>query len=418
MPRNRDNLGKQAGYQDPYYLDNSRDPFKPQPWDKIMNVYRDLKAVDFTNSLGTYGTVTKFEVVRQADELSHCLLYLTRSALTVTGGTYARFVDFEGYHMIDHIDIYYETNDLKTITGDQLKTVFYNLDYDYEQRKREAIRVNGGLTTGQRNAKAAASSVIVLDLPVDWINWVNENTHKYFKFCAMPQPLKFDVYLKNLSTLVNTDGTAPVCSITAMQIKCDWFFKPDTPRMTDSNIVNSPVNNPMFGMPGYNFKIVRLEGGSQFFAAGLSTLSVDLRNIRNPGFALIAVIRNVDDIAGTNLASTNYNSLQPWTSYQIKDNGEDITHAYTLQDQQQYLTPRFWPRSLLGTNIIGFPTSMSPKGNIDNSNGEFNLARCNNPTMSIILPSAVTGNGVQVDWWFQTHNIACQTQGNLFVRWK
>src|SRR5574338_592907 len=91
-------------------------------WGVHPNVAFRRRPIDAHNSLQQYGGAELiFKYDQSAWQRGEQHLKVTRSALTGTGGaTFARFVDWEGFAMIDYIDFKYCANLLYHMTGEEL----------------------------------------------------------------------------------------------------------------------------------------------------------------------------------------------------------------------------------------------------------------------------------------------------------
>lgn len=240
--RGRDRLGNNAGIQDEHYLSPDESPFMPQGWDTVTNHYRDQKTLTPEGSIAGFGATTYFKKDRVLDMIGSMRLNITIGALSITGGTFERFVDFAAEAMVDNIYIHYQNYDIARIYGPQMHAINQKLYRTQEQRNNHAALVGGDLTVSERENAARASQNFILEIPVYWFNEIMTKPDLFLPMSGLPHPLEIDVTLRSLTSICNFDGTGTTlaCTISAMTIDTTEYSITDPERYKFTEMIADP----------------------------------------------------------------------------------------------------------------------------------------------------------------------------------
>lgn len=148
----------------------SQDLFAERNWLRSQNYV--IEEFDLTPTVsGNFnpGTQTVVEQDKRADLGGHQELIWTRTQLT--GGTNARYNDWEAAFALEHLDVWYGNRILHSVYGEQI--FFEQLEEDNDQDLvAKAKRQHGLLTQAERvalNTAAGATPVVnKLDLRLPW----------------------------------------------------------------------------------------------------------------------------------------------------------------------------------------------------------------------------------------------------------
>lgn len=183
------------------------------------NKWTEWKEISPDSKDVTYGGYTSFFVPLYPDKMGPVVLAWTQGQLTTTGGTYRRFCDYLGLAAIEKIELRYGPNIVNTQYPDRK---FYNINKYLSQESKdiEASLLAGNLSTAQRNALAAdaAGQRVFLNVPFPFCL----HPDRFQEIRALSTPPEIRVYWKNLGDIVQTDGTAPVSTISNLILKAHW----------------------------------------------------------------------------------------------------------------------------------------------------------------------------------------------------
>lgn len=179
-------------------------------YSRVVSKKQNIKEITFDASiptLGSDGAMYSVKIPKEGDQMITSIdIKAVLSTITTTGGTFRRYVDGVGmYHWI-RLELWSDGELVNTIYAENLDESVQqhnNLDeYAVLQQKL------GIATTAVRNAASAAPQTFFV--PLDEV----------FAIFSQPFPrflcndLELRVYFRGpLSALVETDGTAPVCSL-------------------------------------------------------------------------------------------------------------------------------------------------------------------------------------------------------------
>lgn len=171
--------------------------------------------MDCSDVLPTTQTTQRFtfKTEKNADHFERLWLVFT-VLLTTTGGTYKRLCDGFGLNCIDHIDLRNGTTLVQTIypATETYARITKNLLFEKQQDIFPMVGL--GYTTAERNSLAAGTNTQTFHVPVEFF-WRDDVT-KDVIVPAVANGFIIDVYLKDPSLVVETDGAVPALPTTIL----------------------------------------------------------------------------------------------------------------------------------------------------------------------------------------------------------
>ena len=161
------------------------------------------------------GQALTFETPKNGSRLGKVYLSYSVSALTQTGGSTISLPNYAGYECIDHIDVYYGSNKIQTVTGHQAWLRVYK-SLPVEDIGAIASTSGGGLTLGGRQAVATAPQQFFVELPLFWC----DNTHKYIPIENFTTGITINVYFLPPVQLLQATGTNPTFTYYNSMLYC------------------------------------------------------------------------------------------------------------------------------------------------------------------------------------------------------
>ena len=310
-------------------LDPNSNMFAPEMWSKQVNQVPEF--TEYTLGTGTpaFGEADNyFDLDKRSTYIGRLELHYQRGAITgITGSTYARFHDWEGYSSIDRIVIEYMNKEVLTFRGTELQ-LYALTAKDQEWRTREAHMQHGHLTEQERNvlgtgAEATATGVwTVVDL-----NMPFAQARKEIPIYTLPNKIRIHVYFKNLINCIQSDGSGtPACTINTMVLRAHMDHLPTS--------VQVQLNNQIM-TSGYaiHVKTAEYHLNESYTATdptvGDQTWTLNIRNIKNYCYAIIIMIRPQTSVqpAALSNALDLQNYILP-SSWWLEDGGSAITKTF------------------------------------------------------------------------------------------
>lgn len=188
-------------------------------WTTVDNFAFRRRRLDPIGAPVQYGSQATFRLDRSAFLRGPMQLVLRRTGLTQPTGTisntnYNCFVDYEGFAMINTIEIWHGQNKVQTVTGEQLYIDYIKNMDQWEQMAAEQLiygrmplgPLNGGpFTSGAFTRVDAAQETRELYINLRKI-WFTANPRKYLLCTATATEVEVRVTLRNLSEITQSTG--------------------------------------------------------------------------------------------------------------------------------------------------------------------------------------------------------------------
>ena len=272
------------------------------------------------NTTGTWSSYSQVILTPDAlpDVCDQFTLVLNLSAITKTGGTYASFVN-DGSFLTKMIEVRVGANLITTLYPESwyLGPVLH-LSTEDKLRYLPAI---GNATQANRRTAASSAQTISIDIPVPFVNMQGWNVKAH-----SGQQLDIKVYHADLTTVVQTDGTAPACTINSVQLLVSGRNY-----LNQHNLINTVLAGRKMGHVDQRF----LDPIQQSFVlpSGSAQYTVQLTNMAGLYSHLLFVVR-----ASSNLGTPLGNSPDTFAalaSYTMLDSAGNIilpqtSSAYAL----------------------------------------------------------------------------------------
>lgn len=365
-------------------------PWLPRKWRVTINHIIDRRDVA-PESSGQPGGSTVYKWPKIAEKVTKIQVMTTHAALAQTGGTYVCFEDFAGFDEIDHVDISYAGNPLQTIYGLQMY-IWHRLHKRQDKQDAEAVLVGGNMTQAERITAAASAQKFYVDIPA----FFTYETHSSFPLLVLAEEIRFEVFYKQLSQVVNSDaslGNVTGGAITTQALRISFVQN----IKSEKNIINSAVNEGN----GIIFPILDVERQPlNLLQSGNTSFNVKITNAKAPCSYFSFVARKNSKINSTTYGNT-FNQFETVSNWDLMANSDylirNVEHDYNLF----YLNPLYYegpPRD----NIYGSSFSLVPENRYD-CNGSNYFAMQNNPTLDVTMPSAL-GENYYLDAFFFVEN--------------
>lgn len=283
----------------------------------------------------SFGNLVEYAINPESDVLKDLSLVFNISALTTTGGTYRRFVNDASF-WIQRIEYVQGSETLQTIYGDAL-SVFIDAHYSTEEKNRIYQFMNIGSST-QRNTNASSTQTV--EIPM----------YSFIKNCHIPlflcNQIRVRVWLQPLTTIVQTDGTVPTCSINSTYLR---GFARVLDSVEKENMVTQYKKN---GSMQWRFLDARQQIQSPQVSGGTS-YDVQLNSFSGHVSHLFFYVRNQSDV-NTALGNTPDN-FQAWNTFFLKNSaGEIITKWEHESAFNRSIYSVKYIKGDMSTNQIGF----------------------------------------------------------------
>lgn len=263
---------------DAFYGHQGFDPahslFHYNGWGTTTNFAFRRRPLDTIGSALKYGHSATFRFDRSAFMRGPAQLYIKRSALSQPEDEdeYNCFVDFEGFAMLDRVEVWHGQNLIQRVPGE----VLY-LDYlkhkNLEQQRATDRLVNGNKSIAERRALATGTAELWIDLRRLWFTG---NPKQYFICSATASELEVRVFLNPLASIVQKSASAnavPEATILTGQLyTLDVHVEDD-----EKDYLLSRTVDPK----GLNYKFIDYEVQlNQGIPHGQSQYSIQLQNLK------------------------------------------------------------------------------------------------------------------------------------------
>jgi hypothetical protein len=211
--------------QDAFYTQPQFSPshsmFVYDGWTTMTNMAFRRRRLDAIGAPLNYGSTATYRLDRSAFMRGPLQLNIRRTPLTQPGGTvnntnYNCFVDFEGFAMIQSIEVWHGQNLVQRVTGEMLYHDFLkNMDEQEQNAVCELVHgqmplgptVAGAITDGARTRVDAAQQTRELFINLRKL-WFTANPRKYLLCTATATEVEIRITLRNLSEITQSTGVA------------------------------------------------------------------------------------------------------------------------------------------------------------------------------------------------------------------
>lgn len=274
-------------------------------------------------------TMWQFNTVKNCDRYERWWLIYTIAMLNVVGGTYKRCCDGFGFFNINRVELKNGANVVQTIYPNVETYQRWMASMNIESREKLFPQAGLGFTAAQRNSRATGSQTFCIPLDFFW----RDDPTKDPVVPAIANNLTITVYLNDPTTVIQTDGTAPVAPATII---------------TYSNIA---IRTEMIHTtePLRAYSVARVTSGSQisylydeiqqllpvFIPAGTTLMNnIKLDGLNGPAKHMLLLFRRASDV--TTAYQYDWTNLSP--SYNpdgvaIRTNNTDLLR---LQDMKNF----------------------------------------------------------------------------------
>lgn len=375
--------------------------FTPVGWRTFTNFAIRRRAIVPINGVPSYGGQSMFKEDKSVWQRGPHQLQIVRSALAVQGnGTFSRFVDYEGYEMINYIQVFYGANLLFQVYGDWLM-IEHKLNESWRNAKMTETLLFGEKTQTERNKLASAQQTLYVDLPLPFC----KTPGLFFFSVLIATELQINVFWKPLASITQTNATntAPTGTILSVNMITTDFHVMGDERQVGSQLALS--------QEGITYRILDWENQSFQLTSGQPTYAVQLTNIKGAMVEVIMILRKLSALT-TTLPSVG----QTYNDYQQIANWTITTGGVILVDQIDDVYSRFYIDPLYHSNLMGsyiymWSFSMEPESMI-NATGHKTAAAMTAPTLTITLPATLAVNA-QLDVYTRTNNLWSLNGGEI-----
>jgi len=179
-------------------------------------------------------TPTTFTIPIYADKLGAMQLEWVQGALTVTGGTYKAFSDYAALASIERINWKFGPN---TVYTHYPEKKFWNVQKKYTEEKKdiELQLLGGDLSLVDRVALSATPQRFIYDIPFPWACAPD----RYQELRQLAIAPVVEIVWRTLPYFVETDGTAPVSTVSECKLICYTVHLEPEERSMNNAIIES-----------------------------------------------------------------------------------------------------------------------------------------------------------------------------------
>jgi hypothetical protein len=309
----------ERGLDNNFYGSGVKNIWLPRSWH--TTIQNNIEQVDLSPTINTTnysGGFLAWNIDSRGDLFGgtgqDMCLVINRGPLSVTGGTYARFVDFEGFFMIDRFTMLYGNRKFYDVTGEELYEHFIT-HCNREKRSSVAPFVKGYLNVTQRNASAASAQDLVIPL----FSPYSDPRMAINKF-ALPNEIRIEIRFKELRHTTQTDGTSPTCTLTSASLRTYWVHLKEVDRRVLFNMTRTPK--------GYSKKTYSRDRIPQeLLPSGRTFYRIKLSNFVNASYFIFGKLRTTYQVDNTDSTRDLINHVTP-TRYWIIDGSNRVTDQF------------------------------------------------------------------------------------------
>lgn len=325
--------------------------WKQQDPGAIQLDVQDTRTIDPVAQVNGTGWARTFEFDLPADHdrATMLRLLLTIPALTTTDGSYRRFCD-NAYTWIEKVEYNMTSQTVQTIYPEYRDMCDWYLQNKYEDRLKFNNAVAADLTAAERNVRATGTQYLDIPLRFYWDGNPGAAPINY----ALQQPPRIKVYMKALENIVQTDGTAPVCNTTSVQLRNEAVHVNDDQRAEWIAMVKSEGFR-------HQFEDILIESRKSIASGSTSAGPYQLTNTKAPQKELFMLFRRQANFTALACNYTSINERDLPSEIEIKCSTSD--RVYSRIDVRRTL--KQWRENARhttgGTNILALPWAYAPE---------------------------------------------------------
>jgi len=343
-----------------------------------------------------------FRLPSIADKVGPIQLVSEIGPLTATGDPNPLFLDFLGYELFDRIDLIYSTSELFQITPENLY-IGYRQMLTSEQQYSTSQLVAGDLSPTERTALAKTNQYLVTDL----IFPHTKGTSRWMEIMQLAVEPRVEIYLRSLSDVANTVGTAPAASFLNFFLRCTFLF------------IDADERDAITARTESEDGIIRLidDFKAEWLEIPLGTvgeISLKLNNFRTSTKRLTFVVRHKTDL--TTPLAKNYFNLIPIQSWYIEEAGGRIIEPINSRYNVYYLNPLYHV-GLSSVPIYEHSFAISPDDML-NATGSLNMGNTTNLLLKINVGPVATPDTWVVTCMSHEYNTHQHVRGDLLKNFK
>lgn len=373
--------------------------FTPMGWRTWTNEAHRRRLIPPSNNTYGYGTTSQFQYDKSCWQRGPVHAAYTRSAVTTSNGTIARFVDYEGICSINNIQWFYGSNLLHTLTTDNL--LLYHLQFmNWKNGAMEDELVLGAKSQTERNYLASTAQNLYVNLPMPY----TFTPALYFYSSMVATNLQINIQWNPLSAITQADSATVVPSCTMTSANLLSF---DVQVMGDER---NNSNTLALTQQGITYRVVEWENITrQLLTSGQNSYVINLQQFKGASVEMLFIIRSATSLTpGLPSLTQTYTDFLPLLNWNVMAGGIVVFDSFDDRYTRFYLQP-LYHSSVGGAHIYGCTFSYDPESVI-NSMGHKTWASMNVPQLTINFgtypntPANLSQN-VYVDIFSRSNNL-------------
>lgn len=334
----------------------------------------------------SYGQQYTFQINQQVPEIYRMTLELALSGVTVTGGTYLLFCDAFLQYLVQNVE--FKDPNYGTIQN-------YMPDYQYQdwlmmkpaQQQQYAAQTYLNQPDGVRATLAKNGCFLTYPFP----SWFQERFENTLRAQNIDVPLNIVVTLNNLNSLLQTDGSNPLGTITSMNLVFWGRIPTEAERNTTAEVINSEAGQLMQIRDPFEFEAPQIPIGT------IGTVAIAIDAIKGPVTDLLLFFRpwsGVHGNTGSPLTNdyTNFDpTLKPQSIYIQTGNEYVLQPIWTNQLLTDYHRDKF-PCCYSDQSIVRISFAEFPQKWKSVNSGYLDFNYLGKPVIYLYFPAATTQN--------------------------
>jgi len=369
----------------------------------IKNFFLVRKDVTPNESAPALGGISNFKIPIIADKWGTVQLMFKLGALGVTGGTYARFVDFVGYCAWEYIELDFSTNEVYTIYPEDLFLKYRHLCI--EHREAEAEIIVGDKSDAERDLAATAEQQLIVDLSFPH----TRATSHWMEIMQLAQEPKIIIKWKTLAQIVNTDGTSPVATLSDVKLRCTYVHFDNDER--DNNTERVEQEDGVIRL----FDDFKMEISDDIPIGTTGERRFKINNFRTSTktFTFLVIVK---EDRTTPLDNNYFGNLQPISKFYLESADGKIIEPIEDLYSRFYL----WPlhhEAPAGDFIYEINFGLEPDNLID-ATGSYNFGNATNITLVVDFGTVATTEILQIIMCVNEYNTHQHVRGDIQKNFK
>jgi len=370
--------------QDPGLVDNNSDIRLPQDHGAIKEYAKDMLQLTpaiFTAGVTaqTQGSRIQFKTEKNCDRWERQYLRVVLAPPTVTGGTYKRYVDGVGLHMIDRIE--YRNGVQLIMTEYPSYDTFLRMikETPFETTFKTYPMVGLGWSKAKRNALATGNQIFNIPLSA----WWRDDITKDPIVPAIANGLTIDVYIKPDAQFIETDGTAAQYTFAEVPALNQELI------ITDEATRAEMVSKVTGGSQLLTFYDERITIPAFTIPSGTTTTGeIRIDGLNGPMKTLWVLIRPANKLVDNGYDYNSFSWAYNPKTIRIRANQSDVIRPIELKP---LLTPITDAKYFSGLPTAAIVINFSEAPQATNmASGTLNLSQLTTPTIRLEFNSATT----------------------------